>query len=93
MNLVRMKYLFDKIEDKMHFYRTTKISPSSFSYVLQGKNQPSVKTIEKFAAYCKVPCGSLFDDYEQYNDKFIHVNNKIYRKALILNDAILYYND
>jgi hypothetical protein len=40
-----------------------------------------------------VPCGSLFEDYEKYKNDNIHINNKIYRKALILDNAILYYND
>lgn len=63
---MRIKELFEKTGmAKVEFCRKAGISRVSFDDILNNKTYPKADSVEKLARAFGVPCGALFDDWQE----------------------------
>jgi len=96
MDVEKLKKLYDNLPKKGDFSEKTGINYSYIKKIISGKNNPSVKTLEKIADYFQVPVSYFFDEEESskcsYTDEQINAtiaeNKMLHERVDELKDRV-----
>lgn len=94
INLLKLRRLYNKINNKKRFYELTGLTPSAMKYILDGNTTPTAKTISLIANFFNIPSGYLFNDYEKWHsEETYRILDETYKHCMRIGSAVIFYND